>query len=259
MIGLGLPLALITGWFVAQSLNQDPKANQQINHQINHQLQSRVQPVEHPAKTKPPQAIEPEQKLEQLALSRPREWRWRLLLAQMKLQRGDRKGAGRELITLQALWPNRSEVQNLQLILDMGTKRQATALEQTSDRFKQAPKGQRLSLGLRLADLQRLSGQDIAAIATYRLIATESPESVQPLLALALLHRDKGQRQLSQKVLLSVRNRLSVNKQDKQALDQLAVRWQLDSFRKGEDRTPTRRATVLPPPPKARVETIPKP
>ena len=51
----------------------------------------------------------------------------------------------------------------------MGTKRQATALEQTSDRFKQAPKGQRLSLGLRLADLQRLSGQDIAAIATYRL------------------------------------------------------------------------------------------
>ena len=56
-----------------------------------------------------------------------------------------------------------------------------------------------------------------------------------------------GQRQLSQKVLLNVRNRLSVNKQDKQALDQLAVRWQLDSFRKGEDRTPTRRATVLPP------------
>ena len=254
MIGLGLPLALITGWLVAQSLNQAPKANQQINHQ----LQSRVKPVEHPHKTKAPQTIEPEQKLEQLALSHPREWRWRLLLAQMKLQRGDRNGAGRELITLQALWPNRSEVQNLQLILDMGN-RQATALEQTSDRFKQAPKGQRLSLGLRLADLQRLSGQDIAAIATYRLIATESPESMQPLLALALLHRDMGQRQLSQKVLLSVRNRLSVNKQDKQALDQLAVRWQLDSFRKREDRTPTRRATVLPPPPKARVETIPKP
>lgn len=176
MIGLGLPLALITGWLVAQSLNQDPKANQQINHQ----LQSRFKPVEHPHKTKDPQTIEPEQKLEQLALSRPRKWRWRLLLAQMKLQRGDRNGPGRELITLQALWPNRSEVQNLQLMLDMGTKRQANALEQTSDRFKQA-------------------------------------------------------------------------------LDQLAVRWQLDSFRKGEDRTPTRRATVLPPPPKERVETIPKP
>ena len=254
-MGLGLPLALITGWFVAQSLNQHPKADQQTNQQ----LQSRVKPVEHPAKTKAPQAIEPEQRLEQLALSHPREWRWRLLLAQMKLQRGDRDGAGRELITLQALWPNRPEVQNLQLLLAVGTKRQATALEQTNDRFKQTPKGQRLSLGLRLADLQRLSGQDNAAIATYRLIAAESPESMQPLLALALLHRDKGQRQLSQKVLLRVRNRLSVNEQNKQALDQLAVRWQLDSFRKGEDRTANRRATVLPPPPKALAETTPKP
>ena len=244
-MGLGLPLALITGWFIAESLNQDPKANQQTNQQ----LQSRVKPVEHPAKTKAPQAIEPEQKLEQLALSYPREWRWRLLLAQRKLQRGDRDGAGRELITLQALWPNRPELQNFQLLFEVGTKRQAIALEQTSNRFKQTPKGQRLSLGLRFADLQRLSGQDNAAIATYRLIAAESPENMQPLLALALLYRDKGQNQLSQKVLLSVRNRLSVNKQNKQVLDQLAVRWQLDSFRKGQTSTATRYATVLSPPP----------
>jgi hypothetical protein len=39
--------------------------------------------------------------------------------------------------------------------------------------------------------------------------------------------------------LLRVRNRLSVNEQNNQALDQLAVRWQLDAFRKGEDRTAT--------------------
>ena len=143
--------------------------------------------------------------------------------------------------------------------MDLGTKRQATALEQTNDRFKKIPKGQRLTLGLRLADLQRLSGQDNAAIATYRLIAAESPKNMQPLLALALLHRDKGQRELSQKVLLSVRNRLSVSEQNKQALDQLAVRWQLDSFRKGEDRTANRRPNVLLPPPKAQAETTPKP
>ena len=244
-MGLGLPLALITGWFVAQSLNQHPKADQQTNQQ----LQSPVKPVEHRAKTKAPQAIEPEQRLEQLALSHPREWRWRLLLAQMKLQRGDRDGAGRELITLQALWPNRPEVKNFQLILAVGTKRQATALKQTNDRFKQTPKGQRLSLGLRLADLQRLSGQDNAAIATYRIVAAETPERMQPLLALALLHRDKGQGQLSQEVLLRVRNRLSVNEKNKQALDQLAVRWQLDSFRKEEDRAVNHRATLLPSPP----------
>jgi Flp pilus assembly protein TadD len=237
-MGLGLPLALITGWFIAESLNQNPTGNQQT-----------MAPKAKAPKDKAPQALEPEQRLERLALSHPRDWSWRLLLAQRKLQGGDRDGARRELITLQALWPNRPEVQNLQLLLDVGTKRQAAALKQTSDRFQQSPKGQRLLLGLRLADLQRLSGQDEAAMATYRLIAAESPENMQPLLALALLYRDKGQNQLSQKVLLSVRNRLSVNKQNKQVLDQLAVRWQLDSFRKGQNSTATRYATVLSPPP----------
>ena len=254
-MGLGLPLALITGWFVAESLNQDPKADPKTNQQMH----SRIKPVEHLDKTKTPKAIEPERGLVPYPLSHPREWRWRLLLAQRKLQRGDRDGAGRELIILQALWPNRPEVQNLQLLIDVGTKRQATALEKTSDRFKQTPKGQRLSLGLSLADLQRLSGQDNAAIATYRLIAAESPENMQPLLALALLHRDKGQRQLSQKVLLNIRNSLSISEQNKQAIDQLAVRWQLDSFRKVEVRTASRYATVLPLSPKAQAETTPKP
>ena len=254
-MGLGLPLALITGWLIAQALDQHPKADQKTNQQP----LSRVKPVKHPVKTKAHLAIEPEQRLEQLALFHPREWRWRLLLAQRKLQRGDRDGTGHELITLRALFPNRPEVQNLQLLLAVGTNRQATALEQTTDRFKQTPKGQRLSLGLRLADLQRLSGQDNAAIATYRLIAAESQESIQPLLALALLHHDKGQKQQSQKVLLRVRNRLSVNEQNKQALDQLAVRWQLEAFRKGEDRTAKSRLNVLTPPPKALAETTPKP
>ncbi len=250
-MGLGLPLALITGWFVAQSLNQNPTGNQQTK-----------APKAKARKDKAPQALEPEQRLERLALSHPRDWRWRFLLAQRKLQGGDRDGARRELITLQALWPNRPEVQNLQLLLEVGTKRQAAALKQTSDRFQQTPKGQRLLLGLRLADLQRLSGQDEAAMATYRLIATESPKSMQPLLALALLHRDKGQNQQSQQVLLSARNRLSGSEENKQTIDQLAVRWQLDSFRNSEDSTAKHRASVLPPttsPTKARAGTTPEP
>jgi Flp pilus assembly protein TadD len=241
-MGLGLPLALITGWLVAQSAHHNPISAQRGN--------------------QPPkryQTNELEQRLEEHALSHPREWRWRLLLAQTKLQRGDRDGARRELITLQALWPNRPDVQDFQLLLDVGTKRQATALEQASDRFKQTPKGQRLKLGLRLADLQRLSGQEAAAIATYRLIASESPKRIEPLLALALLHRDQGQNQQSQKVLLRARNRLPISEPNKQELDLLAVRWQLDSFRTGKDRTAKPRATVPPPPTKARAETTPKP
>jgi len=255
-MGLGLPLALITGWFVAQSLNQNPTGNQQTKAPKDKAQKDKAQ------KDKAPQALEPEQRLERLALSHPRDWRWRLLLAQRKLQGGDRDGARRELITLQALWPNRPEVQNLQLLLDVGTKRQAAALKQTSDRFQQSPKGQRLLLGLRLADLQRLSGQDEAAIATYRLIATESPKSMQPLLALALLHRDKGQNQQSQQVLLSARNRLSGSEENKQTLDQLAVRWQLDSFRNSEDSTAKHPASVLPhttSPTKALAGTTPEP
>ena len=252
-MGLGLPLALITGWFVAQSMNRNPKAN----HQTDPQAQAKS--VQRQAKPKGLNAIEPEQAMERLALSHPRDWRWRLLLAQMKVQQGDRDGAGREITTLKALWPNRPEVQNLQLLWDVGTKRQATALEQTSARFEQTQKGQRLSLGLRLADLQRLSGEHQAAIATYRLIAAESPKTMQPLLALALLHRDKGEIEQSQKVLLSLRNRLGMSAEDKQTLDQLAVRWQLDSFRNSEGGMEQRLERVPIQPTKAPAGTTPKP
>ena len=115
-MGLGLPLALITGWLVAQSADQNPKLTQQSNPQP----KARLKRVKRSAQTKFPEAIEPEQRLEQRALSHPRDRRWRLLLAQTKLQTGDRDGARHELITLQALWPNRPEVQGLQLLLDVG-------------------------------------------------------------------------------------------------------------------------------------------
>ena len=249
-MALGLPLALVTGWFVAPSLNLQPSPKQGS--------QSRVNALERQAKTKGFSALEPEQRLERQALSHPRDWRSRLLLAQSKLRRGDRDGAERELITLQALWPNRPEVENLQLLMDVGTKREAATLKRTNDRFKRMAKGQRLTLGLRLADLQRLSGQDQAAIATYRLIAGESPNSMQPLLALALFYRDKGQNQRAQEVLLRLRNRLSVREEDKQALDQLAVRWQLDSFRQSQGNTAEQR-DIPPSAPKAQAGTTRKP
>lgn len=54
---------------------------------------------------------------------------------------------------------------------------------------------------------------------------------MQPLLALALLHREKGQVQQSQKLLVNLRNRISISKKDKQDLDQIAVRWALESAR----------------------------
>ena len=74
MMGLGLPLALIAGWLVAQALNQHPKADQKVDQKADQQPLLGVKPVEHPAKRKAPQAIEPEQRLEQLALSHLREW-----------------------------------------------------------------------------------------------------------------------------------------------------------------------------------------
>ena len=249
-MALGLPLALVTGWFVAPSLNLQTPPSQRP--------QSRVNAHKRLTKTKGFSAYKPEQKLERQALSHPRDWRWRVFLTQSKLQRGDRDGAERELITLQALWPNRPEVENLQLLMDVGTQREASTLKQTHDRFKQMVKGQRLALGLRLADLQRISGEDNAAIATYLLLAAESPDNIQPLLALALLYRDKGQDRQAQEVLLSLRNRLSVREEDKKALDQLAVRWQLDSFRQGQGKTAEQRE---PPPsaPKAQAGTTRNP
>lgn len=217
-MGLGVPLAMITGWFLAQFINADPQANS---------LKSSLE-------AKALNQVRRDQRLAQLARANPRDLHWRLLLAREKFQENDLEAANRELITLQALWPNHPEVQDLKLLLDVGTERQASALKQALKRFNQQPNGQRLTFGLRLADLQRLTQKDDAAIATYQVIAAETPNDIRPLLALALLYRDKGQIQQSQQLLVSVRNRVSISKKDKLALDQLAVRWALEAARKTE-------------------------
>ncbi len=215
LMGLGVFLALITGWLLAQSLRPNPQANA----------------LKRPLIKKETPRDQTRQRLVQLISSHPGDWRWRFLLARMKFQQGDREGAMRELMILQALWPNRPEIQDLKLLMVVGTESQTSALNQILEHFKKQPKGERLSLGLRLADLQRLTGNDKAAIATYRLLAAESPENMQPLLALALLHREKGQVQQSQKLLVNLRNRISISKKHKQDLDQIAVRWALESAR----------------------------
>ena len=50
-MGLGLPLALITGWLVAQSADQNPKLAQQSSPLP----KARLKPVKRPAQTKFPE------------------------------------------------------------------------------------------------------------------------------------------------------------------------------------------------------------
>ena len=52
--------------------------------------------------------------------------------------------------------------------------------------------GQRLEIGLLLADLLRQGGAHQAAVNLYRQLAAEQPTNVKPLLALALLQHERG-------------------------------------------------------------------
>ena len=66
------------------------------------------------------------------------------------------------------------------------------ATEELTTGFKGLEPGQRLEIGLLLADLLRLSGSHQAAIKLYGELAQEDANDTRPLLAQALLRQKKG-------------------------------------------------------------------
>ena len=85
----------------------------------------------------------------------------------------------------------------LQLIVllyqEQGRHHQATA--ELTTRFKGLEPGQRLQIGLLLADLLLRGGSHQAAIELYGELAQEDANDARPLLALALLLQEQGDRE----------------------------------------------------------------
>ena len=154
-----------------------------------------------------------------------------LLIADLKRQAGDLEGALRDLDQLLQLHPNHVDLLQLRVLVDLQQEDTEKTRALLSQRFQEAPRGERMDLGLLLADLNRLTNQRDQAADLYRALAQESPSSPRPLIALAMLRREQGRVFDVQELLLDARQRRGRNDLNDSFIDTIAVRWGLEAAR----------------------------
>lgn len=242
------------GWLLAQML-QPPPLQSATRAQVDQQVQQLL--IRH--RKDGLSATEERQLLERLiALGRyrdsitlvrgrldqqPRNWRWRLLLSQLLQRAGDRRGADTELDVLLRLHPNRPEILEAKALADLNQGKGQEAIQGVKSRFEGRPKGQRVALGLLLADLQRQTGQVKDASATYLALAQESPTDPRPVLALALIKQEQGQSAQAQELVNMASRRQSPEEAGRRPLTGLAARWALISARSTTGHQPIKDGT----------------
>ena len=165
------------------------------------------------------------------ALTHPRDWRWSLLLARAQHQQGDRNGAVRTLRPLQRLHPHQPEVMALWSLLALEAEQGAELIKSLNEQSGNTPSDRKLSLGLLLADLERLSGEQKAASDRYLSLIKANPQKPEPLLALALLKKDQGEGTKAIALLrkaIELRDNMTGSAEDLQTLE---LRWALEAAR----------------------------
>ena len=141
--------------------------------------------------------------------STPRELS--LFKAELQRRNGHPAAARRSLQQLLRLHPNDPEVLQLLVLLDQQQGRQSEATAALTTQFQGLEPGQRLEIGLLLADLLRQSGSDQTAMRLYGQLATENKTDARPLLALALLRQEQGNSEAVQTLLKQARERRDAN------------------------------------------------
>jgi len=171
--------------------------------------------------------------LEQLADQQPRRWRLRLLLAELRRDRGDRNGASRELRQLLSQRPDQIEALQLLTLLQLEQGRGAEArqrLQASFDRLSKPPaRPGALGVGLLLAELLDKQGAPGQAEAVLVKLAAAAPADQRPLLARALLLQQRGNLRQAQELLAQAR-RLRPGQVDPR-LDQVASACGLSALR----------------------------
>ncbi|WP_390127259.1 hypothetical protein [Synechococcus sp. HIMB2401] len=135
--------------------------------------------------------------------STPRELT--MFKADLQRRNGQPEAARRSLQHLLRLHPNVLQVLQLLVLLDQEQGRQRQVTAELTARFKGLEPGQRLEIGLLLADLLRQSGSDQTAMRLYGQLATENKTDARPLLALALVRQEQGNSEAGQTLLKQAR------------------------------------------------------
>ena len=169
--------------------------------------------------------------LQQWLNQRPHSLSMRLLLADLQRRSGAFEAARQELERLLRLHPLHPELLQLIALVEMQDGRGQEALQRLKAQFASRQEGQRLELGLLLADLQRQTGRFKDAAALYQQLAKESAEDVRPVLALAMLHQEQGDAAEVARWLEQARLRRGNNDRPDPLIDNLAYRWGLRAAR----------------------------
>ncbi|AII50171.1 hypothetical protein KR52_13660 [Synechococcus sp. KORDI-52] len=163
------------------------------------------------------------------AQSTPRELT--LFKAELQRRNGQPDAARRSLKQLMRLHPDDPQILQLLVFLDQQQGRQAQAMAELNTRFQGLKPGQRLQIGLLLADLHRQRGAHSAAAHLYRQLADEAPTDARPLLALALLLQEQGRNDDLQASLKQARQRRDASGRINPLIDVMAGQLGLDSAR----------------------------
>ena len=154
-----------------------------------------------------------------------------LFKAELQRRNGQPEAARRSLQQLMRLHPNDPQVLQLLVLLDQQQGRQSEATSALTARFKGLEAGQRMEIGLLLADLLRQGGSPQTAKTLYRQLAEEEPTNPRPLLALALLLQEQGHGQEIQALLKQARQRRDANGRTDPSIDRLAGLLSLSTAR----------------------------
>ena len=173
--------------------------------------------------------------LEPMADQAPDRWALRLMLAELRRDRGDRSGAERELRQILNRQPD--QIDALQLLTLLRLEQNQAALAETQVKgvygglIRPEPRPSALGVGLLLADLQQKRGSAAAAEATYKELAEAFPQDQRPLVALALLRQSRGDRGGAMEALRQARSRGNDPDHPDPRLDALAASWGLERLR----------------------------
>jgi tetratricopeptide (TPR) repeat protein len=172
--------------------------------------------------------------LERLADRDPQRWQMRLLLAELRRDRNDLPGAERELRQVLNARPDQIEALQLMALIQLETDRATEAQTQLEAALKRATepslKPEALPIGLLLAQVQERSGQAAKADEQLLELAGRFGNDPRPLLARALLQKERGDLAAAQQTLAEARSRQNDGTVQGQ-IERVTVAWGLESLR----------------------------
>lgn len=172
--------------------------------------------------------------LERLADQDPRRWQLRLLLAELRRDQNDSPGAERELRQLLNARPDQIEGLQLMALIQLETGRAAEAQAQLQGALKRASEPslrlQALPIGLLLAQVHQRAGQAARADALLQELAGRFAADPRPLLARALLQKERGDLASAQQTLTEARGRQGDGTVQKQ-IERVAAAWGMETLK----------------------------